>query len=483
MPERADYQSATLIIRRPASAGTGGEPASESQNIVVWKLFLSSTIGDLKEYRNAVKDALYQYSQVACFLSETWLKTHQPAVQVCKDEIHVCAGYIGIFAYWYGSIPQGFSRSHTHLEYDWALEKWQTASKPPMMIFMPEPQSQAERDLREKAAQLIPTDQQQQAAHSELLSKFHEEVTRVRMVQSFKDQEDLCKWAITFGAQWNELRPLSAARGDLELVEKNAGTRKITDEQWGLLGRRQQLDTFDKILNHISLHPDVPAVAILAHGNEDAGQRFFLKKLVRNRRLRDGQPPRIGRPQFEQYGIQALVQWVGDSLGVPKGQEIGSITDLAQWIHNQLQTQQLCFVLNQVSRLAGGVTAFYRDIWQPLYTNLHQLRERQPATHRLIAILSDDKDATDLPGTVAVDWNTAFTAGDFAYLVKLPVLGEITTDDLLEWFEDLGVPENIMGQRQALVNVALNRAAGVDGTFSRVFDRLNQIELLPEGED
>jgi hypothetical protein len=67
--------------------------------------------------------------------------------------------------------------------------------------------------------------------------------------------------------------------------------------------------------------------------------------------------------------------------------------------------------------------------------------------------------------------------------LKLPVLGEINADDLTAWFSDLEIPEITMGNRLALVNVALNTAKGqVDGTPLRVFDRLSQIELWPEGE-
>jgi len=482
MPERADFRGPTLTIRRSASAGTtAGWSTSGSEKIILGQLFLSSTIEDLSEYRDEVQTKLRRYPNVACFPSEGWLNTYDITVQKCRDEISKAGGYIGIFAYWYGSIPEGYDRSYTHLEFSCALERWKDKSEL-MIIFMPESRSQAERDLRQKAAGLIPIDQQEQATHSELLSKFHKEVTKDRTVQFFKDQEDLGHWAIAFGAMFRKLLPLYVAQGYLDATDNNPGTRRISEEQWGLLGRKTQLDTVDRILNRLDLHPTVPAVAILAHGNEDAGHRFFLQRLLGKRKLREGRPPEMGRPPFDRYGVQSLIQWVGISLEMPKDLENGSITELAQWIHNELQLQQLCLVLKQVSRLAGGVTAFYNDFWQPLYTSLRQLRERQPVPHRLITIVSDDTDASELPPTVAIDWKTTITAEDFAYLIRLPVLGEITTDDLLEWFDELGVPETVMGDRQSLVNVSLNTASRVDGTFLRVFDRLNQIELLPKGE-
>jgi hypothetical protein len=63
------------------------------------------------------------------------------------------------------------------------------------------------------------------------------------------------------------------------------------------------------------------------------------------------------------------------------------------------------------------------------------------------------------------------------------MLSEITEDDLLNWLSTLDVPENVMGGRPSLVNVALTDATGgVDGTPLRVFDRLSQVALWPEGE-
>jgi hypothetical protein len=219
------------------------------------------------------------------------------------------------------------------------------------------------------------------------------------------------------------------------------------------------------------------------HGNEDAGQTVFLKQLLTHKKLRRGRPPQFGRPQVEQYGIKALVQWVGESLGVvTPGIELGSPAELADLIHEELQEQQLCFVLKRVHGLAGGIEAFHKEFWQPLYARLIELRGSKPTSHRLIAVVLDYVDQTDLPDTIAVEW-PAITAEDYKLLLKLPVLSEITKDDLMDWFSDLDVPENIMGGRSALVKVALNAATGgVDGTPLRVFDRLSQVALWPEGE-
>jgi hypothetical protein len=480
-----DYQGTTLTIRpKTIDASKPIEPVSGSDSSH-WTVFLSSTIADLKEYRQEVQDALLKRAQVACFLSEDWPNTYQSTIQKCRDEIRQARGYIGLFAYWYGFIPEGYERSITHLEFTWALEKWEAHDYPPIAILMPESLSRAEEALKKRADLLIPSDQDKQKAHAELLLSFRKHVTETgRTVRWFRTKKDLREWVIAIGVHWKVGGPLDAAKGNVEVIEKNVAVRKVTDEEWGLLGRRQQLEAFEKILNRVLLYPQVPAVAIMVHGNEDAGQKFFLKQLLAHKKLRSGRPARFGRPQVEQYGVKALMQWVGESLGVlTSGMETGSPAELADLIYEELQEQQLCFVLKQVHGLAGGIETFYQEFWRPLYARLIELCKGKENRHRLIAVVLDYADQTELPDTIAVDWKPTTTAEDYKLLLKLPVLGEITSDDLTDWFSALDVSEDIMGGRLSLVNVALTAATdGVDGTPLRVFDRLSQVELWPEGE-
>jgi hypothetical protein len=177
-----------------------------------------------------------------------------------------------------------------------------------------------------------------------------------------------------------------------------------------------------------------------------------------------------------------LLQWVGETLGVvTPGMETRSPTVLADLIYDELQDQQLCFVLNYVHCFSGGIEAFYQDFWQPLYARLVE-RWKGKSANRLIAVVLDYADQTEL-NTIAVEWKPSTTAEDYARLFKLPALSEITTDDLMEWLSTLEIPEDTMGSRLALVNVALNTVKGhADGTPLRVFDRLSQVELWPKGE-
>ena len=453
-----------------------------------WAIFLSSTIGDLEEYRQQVQDALLKRAQVTCFRSEDWISNYGPTLQKCRDELEKANGYIGIFGYWYGSIPPGYKQSITHLEFIWAREKWQNEQTPPIAVLMPRVPSSAERTLKKIAASLIPAGKVKKKKHETLLKSFRDEVENTwKTVNYFKDEHELREHVIVICLQWRLGRPLDAATGVVEVVERETPARKVTNEEWGLLGRADHLVEFEKILNRVALFPDVPAVTILVHGNEDSGQRVFLRQLLSRKKLRSGRPVKIGRPQLEQYDLKALTQWVGESLGVlSKGKEIASLDELAELIHQELQSQQLGFILDQVYRLSGDLATWYEKFWQPLYARLAQLRKQSPQQnqHRLVAIVVDYKDQSAFDSDKSCQFSGTATASDYGRLWLLPVLRDISAGDLADWFDDLDVQDDAAGRRAALASLAMKNAKGeTDGTPSRVFERLKQTSLWTNGEE
>ena len=486
----ADYHLPTLTIR-PLQAGASAETAASRDVDATWRVFLSSTIGDLEDYRRQVQDAL-QGADMACFLSEDWVNSYHCTEQVCQEQLKKANGYIGIFAYLYGSVPKGRNQSYTHLEFIWAQEKWKEVKSPPIAVLMPKSQSDAEDDLKKKAASLIPAGEGEK--HAELLKNFHAEVTQAgRTVTYFKDQQQLREWVIILSMGWSKREPMAVAKGTLDVIEKNVSAIQVADEQWGLLGRQRHFEVFEKALSRAGFYPDVPAMVMVAHGDEeDAGQRVFTQQLLTRKHLNRGRPARAayGRPPSEQYDVRALMQWVGESLGVlSKGTEAGSVEELAGLIFNELQNQQVCFVLDQVHRLIGGLSTFYENFWQPLYLQLAALRKQfrqqkpQENLERLIAVVVDYVDQSGLPDTIARDAGKAASADDYSRLLRLPVLNDISDEDLMDWFEELEIPDSADGRRARLVRIARSSASGgEDGTPLRVFERLRKEPLWPEGE-
>src|SRR6266700_4786053 len=80
-------------------------------------VFVGSTFADLQLYRRAVRDALAQLEAIVRGMEHFGSKPGRP-VDECLRVVGSCKVYIGIFAMRYGSIPDGYDRSMTHLEYD-----------------------------------------------------------------------------------------------------------------------------------------------------------------------------------------------------------------------------------------------------------------------------------------------------------------------------------------------------------------------------
>jgi hypothetical protein len=479
------YQGTKVIIRPPNAGASLAESGPTQAEVCAWIVFLSSTIGDLENYRQEVQDALLKQAQVACFLSEDWINTYGPTIKKCREELEKAQGFIGIFAYWYGSIPPGEKRSITHLEFTWALEKWQHEKSKPIAILMPKSASKAERKLKKIGAALVTGSKAKKKRHADLLKAFHKEVADAwELITPFKDEHDLREKVIVICLQWRLGRPLDAATGAVDVVERKPPARRVTGEEKGLLGRDEHLDVVDKILNQVTLYSDVPAVGMLVYGDEDAAQRFFLRQLKTRKKLRSGRPVEIGMPQLEQYDVKALTQWAGESVGVlEKGKECASPEELAELIHEELQNQQLGFILDQVYRLTGGVTTFYDKFWQPLYARLVMLRKQKPLKnqHRLIAIVVDYDDQSLFDNSKVCQFSKTVSAQDYSRMWLLPELNDISAGDLADWFDVLDVPHD---RRAALVTLALKNSKGQnDGTPLRVFDRLSQSSLWTNGEE
>ena len=96
-------------------------------------IFVGSTFTDLKPYRRAATDALTQLETIVHGMEYFGSKPHSP-VDECLRTVQSCMVYIGIFGMRYGTIPDGYDKSMTHLEYDEA----QKASLPSLIYLIDE---------------------------------------------------------------------------------------------------------------------------------------------------------------------------------------------------------------------------------------------------------------------------------------------------------------------------------------------------------
>lgn len=444
-----------------------------------WQVFLSSTIKDLESYRQAVQEVLLKKAEVAVFLSEDWPGGYDETVAKCRARVEGSHGFFLIMGYWYGSIPAGFQKSITHLELEWALGKWGRQTFPPLAVFSPAPQSPADKELRDAAALLLPAGEAERKRHDGLLEAFRTQVTGSwRTVHSFKDRQDLREYTLVSCLLWKGQTFAAATRG--EVAAASPGFR-LTDEDFGSLGRKTQLDAVDEILVELAAHPEEPAACLLVSGNEDAGQRALLTHLVTTEAFHQGRPVKPGRPPLDSYDTGVLTAWATQDLGLPGSAEIKSPAELAERVAAELKRQPLALVLDQVQRMNGGVAAFRDTFWKPFYDRLKELRVAQPIPHRLTAVVAEYiGDSAAWSGAVCgPDFEEE--PADFSKLALLPPLGPFKQRDLLRWLADLEVPE---ARRLAIAGRVLKNSQGQpDATPLRVFERLRGEDLRPEDED
>ena len=86
------------------------------------KVFVSSTYEDLKEYRQAVRDAILGLKNQPLMM-EHFITEGEPPNEECLKRVEESDVVIGIYAYRYGSIPPGEKISVTEQEYWHAVKK------------------------------------------------------------------------------------------------------------------------------------------------------------------------------------------------------------------------------------------------------------------------------------------------------------------------------------------------------------------------
>ncbi|MBE1485775.1 HEAT repeat domain-containing protein [Plantactinospora soyae] len=97
------------------------------------KVYVSATFRDLQECRAAVQLALRRL-RVEDVAMESYVAEDRRPLERCLADVADCDIYIGIFAWRYGFVPDGYDRSITELEYREAL----TAGKPCLIFLLDE---------------------------------------------------------------------------------------------------------------------------------------------------------------------------------------------------------------------------------------------------------------------------------------------------------------------------------------------------------
>ncbi|MBN1998809.1 SUMF1/EgtB/PvdO family nonheme iron enzyme [candidate division KSB1 bacterium] len=119
------YKFLMRHIKKPETAKSLPQDPNESSIKPIQKLFrvfVSSTYEDLKEYRKAAEKAINDLRQKYEGMEYMGAMDKEPT-KACTDLIEQCQLLIGIYAWRYGHIPRGAKYSITEQEYRFAAEK------------------------------------------------------------------------------------------------------------------------------------------------------------------------------------------------------------------------------------------------------------------------------------------------------------------------------------------------------------------------
>ncbi|HEV3468664.1 MAG TPA: DUF4062 domain-containing protein [Pyrinomonadaceae bacterium] len=158
------------------------------------RIYVSSTFDDLKEHRAQVRLAL-QRSGHEDVAMERYGATDQRPVERCLEDVASCDVYLGIFAWRYGYVPEGFDKSITELEYRKAVE----AGKECLIFLIDEsadwPFNKIERSALDR------------------IERLREELRARHVVDFFKDEADLRALVSQAVGNWEKRSGLKPARG------------------------------------------------------------------------------------------------------------------------------------------------------------------------------------------------------------------------------------------------------------------------------
>lgn len=147
--------------------------------VTIKTVFISSTMGDLKDYRQAVYDAVESLDGYHCIGMERFGARDAAPDEFCAKMATECDLYVGIIGHFYGSSPPGSDISYTELEYDAATE-----AQRPRLVFL------AADELKSLAPE-------EQPEKKEKLAQFQAKVNAERVRDRFSSPTDLaCKVVI-----------------------------------------------------------------------------------------------------------------------------------------------------------------------------------------------------------------------------------------------------------------------------------------------
>jgi len=228
-------------------------------------VFVSSTFTDMQAYRRKVRDALTQLEAVVRGMEQFGSRPGSP-VEECLRIVRSCRLYIGVFGMRYGSVPDGYEKSMTHLEYDEA----QKLELPSLIYILEENQMIPAKDVE------IGPGAEKLRALKEQLTKRHTvsffttpEDLQSRITHDVRAQLDRMGVEVTDGIGTTEEIDDIEVLKKFEILPKLFSGRQVTIEF--PMGNIRSAFTEDCVALHLE-----PGATVACQATIDSGQMFYI---------------------------------------------------------------------------------------------------------------------------------------------------------------------------------------------------------------
>jgi hypothetical protein len=144
------------------------------------RVFLSSVVCGLENYRVAVSKAIHEMDGYHCVRMEDFGARDARPADFCADTVRSCSIFVGLIGQRYGSCPPESSISYSELEYNTAL-----SAKIPRLMFL------ASKDFLSDAAAFDNDGSQAK------LEAFRQRVLQDRVRAAFSTEQELAKLVVT----------------------------------------------------------------------------------------------------------------------------------------------------------------------------------------------------------------------------------------------------------------------------------------------
>lgn len=387
--------------------------------------FVSATRVDLKDdCIPAVTEAIL-YSGVTPLNMETWDASYEDPVVLCECKIkYESTHFIGLFAYRYGYTPPQLDRSITEFEFDTALAYLQ---RPHLAIFLPNPISEFDKQLRDRSKNQKPDEKQKQEL-------FLDKVKKNGTVQLFDNPSNLTLRVLRKMETWKQggLRNFAAAASQKPQTsndETRAPKKRLR------LPLKAQERYFEDVLDVSIGQP----ACFLLHGPRGYGHMEAISRLQEIVEQKNGHHVHSVMisvdARWRSNTLMRLMEVIG--LEIQPQHKPDSLDDFVIQLKRLLNTGDVLLNINNLQRLEGTLPGFLHEFWSRLLPKL----EKHP--YRLIVLVSFE-------GQIEADWHSFFNdldtdekISDFlpTQLIKLPELKNFTRHDILVALRRMGIEE------------------------------------------